>query len=720
MAQSLNRLFRATRRLGVPWLAYRSWKALADKSGWTQRRLPVVDLSTIELRAVAQVDGWADAAAFFEYRQRHATRFLWDQPPAAGGLSQFDPPGQDFGGTIDRLARGSFQYFSSTVQDLGRPPDWFRNPYFHVSGPRDPHFSRIGDFRHGDIKAIWELSRFGFVFELARAHSRRPDPRCGQLFWELFEDWCWQNPVNQGVNWKCGQEAALRAIAITFGAWVFAEAAEATPDRLELLSKFMHFSAVRIEKYLGYALHQNNNHSISEAAGLFVIGLMYPELHQARRWRDQGQRILDQEIVRLFFADGGFVQFSGNYQRMALQILTLTFRLAERHQIAWSELARQRVAATLEHLASWVDPLSGGAPRFGNDDGSLLFPLSNLDYSDYRPALQAAGGIVLRRRMFEAGPWDEELVWMGGDPSSLRGQPSPPRDLLGNEGGLSVLQGPNGRAVFRCGQSRFRPAQLDLFHVDIWQGGKNLALDPGTYSYNADGQFARTPLAEARYHNTVSLNNREPAERIGVFLFDPWPAGRVRGLTRSPDRRLGLLQAERVDTFVATQPVTHRRAIVSLDQWGWLILDQITSLTPIPNRLHWLLDSGFRHSTLELPVVLISQPSTYSLTVAVPNGAGTARVQQASPTSPDGWYADRYLRLQPAVSLQVETAPQTQTWLVSVFSPSPPGIQIPALQPDQFWLDWPEARAEITWNPREVGLISNVRLTGNTPSELSV
>ncbi len=721
IVRKLNQVVRAARRLGLPWLAYRGWKAIADKSGLTRQRLPVVDLFQLGLEKVASVDEWRGAAHFFDYRQQLGTRFLWDRIPERSEFVPFDSSQEEFVETIDRLQHGQFRYFSSTLHEMGNPPNWFRNPYFDTIGPSEVHFSQLGDFQYGDIKAIWELSRFGFVFELARAYARLRDPRCGQLFWSWFEEWCRQNPVNQGVNWKCGQETALRAIAITFGAWVFGDTEAATTARLALLSKLMHHSALRIEKYISYALHQNNNHSISEAAGLFAIGLLYPELDRANHWRSLGLRLLEQEIERLFFKDGGFVQYSGNYQRMAMQLLTFCFQLARRNDIHISASTRTRAEASIGNMAQWVDVNSGGAPRFGNDDGSLLFPLSHCSYEDYRPALQASAGCVFGHRIFDSGPWDEEMLWMGLDARTLPIVPSNPSDMVGSEGGISVLQGRNGRAVFRCGRNHFRPAQLDLFHVDLWHQGRNIALDPGTYSYNGTGAFAGTPFAEARYHNTVRLNCREPADRIGVFLFDPWPSGKLVGLHRSSDERIGLLLGERLDRFVADKQVLHRRAIVGLDRMGWMVVDEITCDDPIPNQLHWLLDASYFQKESAASLLLYSEPLQNYLTLAAQGGIHRSKIECGTAGSPDGWFASRYLSLQPSVSVSVETVPTSKTHFFSVFAPEPVEFVFPTDSSSHLRCEWTLGYVDLHLGNDASELLTCVKLAlDDFSSELSL
>ncbi len=128
---------------------------------------------------------------------------------------------------------------------------------------------------------VWEASRFGAVFTLARAYASTGDERYPAAFWALVNDWALHNPPQSGANWKCGQEAAFRLMAWCFGWFAFQSSRSSTPDRLAQLALMMAVHANRIEQNLDYALSQNNNHGLSEAMGLWTIGHLWPEFERS-------------------------------------------------------------------------------------------------------------------------------------------------------------------------------------------------------------------------------------------------------------------------------------------------------------------------------------------------------------------------------------------------------------------------------------------------------
>ncbi len=715
-------LFAATRRLGVGWLWYRLRKLAADKSGLTRLRLPEVTFDAVALDSISEVQTWRDAEHFFAFRGERSIQFLFERIPTANFATWAgEPTRAEWERRLEDLLAGRFVYFSDKQVEMGCPPDWFQNPFFNRRGPHTGHFSQLDEFHFGDVKAIWELSRFSFVFHLLRIYSRTKDERCSQLFWRLVDDWCQRNPGNVGINWKCGQETALRAIAITFGVWAFGKSPGVSAERLTTISRLMHVSGMRIEKYFSYAIRQCNNHSISEAAGLWMIGVLYPELKRAPHWRQLGWKALDEQIIRLFFDDGGFVQYSANYHRLAIQIITFCVALGGKNGECFSARAMARYRQAVHFMQRWVDPVSGLAPRYGNDDGSLVLPLSNAAYDDFRPALQSSSAIGLGKVPFPAGAWDEERFWLGQALAEAPHEPISAEHFVAGQGGLSVLAGDHSHLAFRCGLSRHRPAHLDAFHVDLWSDGTNLAIDPGTFSYNGQGKYAGVPLALSRYHNSVLINDREPAKQLGPFLFDRWPQSKLAHFGSSKSGRSSLLQGYRTDRTVASGEVIHRRAIGQFPGDFWLIIDQIDCPSPVATRLHWLIDSRFCRNTNLNRWELADHAQAWMLQIESSTPKSTMNEKMGCEQTPRGWFANRYLSCRPALSLETNAPPTTKALFVSIFCPvqaAAAGYLSVTFSDDDLRIESEQLQILVAVRPQSEILIQNVKSIGLFSEEI--
>ena len=154
---------------------------------------------------------------------------------------------------------------------MGSPPNWFFNPFNNKKhNCNQKHWSRIEDFSSytGDIKCIWEASRFDWALILARTYKYSGDIKFFQCLNNWLTDWVLKNPTNTGPNWKCGQEASIRIITLLLVALILEQHEKPQQDLVIIIADH----AKRIESTLFYSLAQNNNHGTSEAAALFIAG----------------------------------------------------------------------------------------------------------------------------------------------------------------------------------------------------------------------------------------------------------------------------------------------------------------------------------------------------------------------------------------------------------------------------------------------------------------
>ncbi len=704
MKRLLGKLTVATRlttTLGPLWLAGRAVHGLKKKAGWARFRLPPGPWQDHPLAGTLRAPELGAPAAYAQYRRSGAPKFLVSPGDRAAGAARFaawDLAGAGPLAAADAIAGGEFRLFGLDPLPLGFPPAWHRNFLTGRDLPDQVHWSRIGDFAHGDIKTVWELSRFGFAFTLVRSYWRTGEERYAEQFWRLLEDWRLRNPPNQGPNWKCGQEVSLRVLAWCFALYGFLEADATTPERLSALAEMIAVSGTRIEATLGYALSQKNNHGISEGAGLWTIGLLFPEFRRAGRWRRLGREVLESQSRELIAEDGSFSQHSVNYHRVMLHDLIWSVRLGAVNETPLSAALMDRLRRAGAWLSQLHDPASGGTPHYGHDDGALVLPLSNCDHADARPVLQSIGYLTEGVRHFEAGPWDEDLFWLfGADAPSASVRTPPVRELRAEPGGYFTLRSSTGMAFVRCVERfRHRPGQADLLHVDLWWRGQNIALDPGTFSYNAGGVWDNC-FSRTRSHNTVEVDGVDQMERAGRFLWLPWATGRVNRRADSPAGGLAYWEGEHHGYRRLASAARHRRAIVRLGQEHWVVLDAIEGRGPIQARLHWLLadtDRDFQPLDQGAEVILRPAAGDYRvLATRLDPGSVEPACVRAGDGTPEGWRSPNYLTLAPALALSLRGRGESIVRFGTVFGPA--GF-VAETGPDAVHLSWADQAATIT------------------------
>jgi len=269
---------------------------------------------------------------------------------------------------------------------------------------------------------------------------------------------------------------------------------------------------------------------------------------------------------------------------------------------------------------------------------------------------------------FEGGAWDEDLLWLFGRDALAAPVVKPARkNFQAEAGGYYTLRADEGFVFTRAATFRHRPAQADLLHVDVWWRGQNIAMDAGTFSYNAPAPW-NNPLAHTTYHNTVSVDGRDQMERAGKFLWLPWAHGRVSYFNHS--QSLAYVEGEHDGYTRLNSPAHHRRAIVRVGE-HWLVLDDLQSTAEHLYRLHWLLaDMVYVWDEAKGALTLDTPAGPYYVQAAALGIAGKCSIVRADEASPRGWRAPYYSYREPALSLEL-TARASTIRFISLFGPEP-------------------------------------------------
>ncbi len=389
---------------------------------------------------------------------------------------------------------------------LGWPPTWRPDN-------TPAKWTGYSDFGTTDIKDIWEPSRWGFMGPLLRSDAATGRQDSQPRFLRAAESWIKANPPFRGENWMCGQESSLRAIAALHALGLFGGVSALDSDDQALVESLVAMTVERVRPTLGYAMSQRNNHAISEAGFLWTAAALLD------RPKDEGSaaRALERAISDQFAPDGSYAQCSFSYQRLALHTLLfvdLVCRTMGRNAPCALEPAFARSFELLAHL---IDPDTGGLPNAGGNDGALLFRLTGCDITDYRPLVAHLAARLDRPKPFSNGPWDEEAAWFGHRPADV----GPTRLGLHTTASYHVLRTEQTRVALRAGARSHRPAHADMLHVDISVGGKEIAVDPGTFRYTAEAPWANA-LADEEVHNVPRVSGLPQATRVGRFLWRDW------------------------------------------------------------------------------------------------------------------------------------------------------------------------------------------------------
>jgi hypothetical protein len=519
----------------------------------------------------------------------------------------------------------------------------------------------------GDIKFTWEPARFSWAFTLGHAYHLTGDERYPAAFWRYYEIFQQANPVNLGSNWESGQEVALRLIAFAFAAQIFAPSKHSTADRQSALAQSIADHAARIPPTLIYARAQNNNHLLSEAAGLITASLWLPDHPRAPHWSKLGWKWINRGLQSQIAEDGSYMQQSSNYHRVMLQLALWVDQLrnAEGRKQKFEGETPDLLSPNLQRATRWLlnlcDPESGQVPNLGPNDGAYIMPLTVLPFADYRPVLQAASQAFLGEAAFKPGPWDEMGLWLnsGYRPSTIDHRSSsidhPP---------LSIVRSPHSWAYLRAAHFFNRPGHADQLHLDLWWRGLNVAQDAGAYRYNAEPPWDNT-LVHTAVHNTVMIDDCQQMVPAGRFLYLDWAQAEVLDSEHAKDGSWERISAQQ-DGY-RKLGVIHQRTVTAFSDDHWLIEDCLlpsshsSISTPHTARLHWLLpDWKFELLEADCGLQVASPQGSFTLVIRAQIEKSLQLIRAGellhgrndfSPTW--GWVSPTYGVKQPALSFSV-------------------------------------------------------------------
>ncbi len=446
---------------------------------------------------------WLSADVAWRLGPRPVMLFVWHRLRLATGLAHHALP--------DRPApRGPFLPEAIALPIALR--DWH--------APFDPkaHALDVLARPSADIRGLWEAHRLAPLLQFTQAAQQDPSGDGLNQAEALLADWAAANPPFRGPGWACAQEAALRAIGISLALALLGADRKPSLGARELLA----LHAKRIRATHAYGVAQDNNHPISEAAGLFICGLLLGRVRDQRA----GARRLARSVARLVAPCGTFAQASPAYHRLMLDVIAIAEWFRRRHGApGFAAPFNARAAAATQWLGRLMAP-NGALPRIGPCDDSAFADLSGLGASDARASLERASRLFLGAG---AGLPDDpgcRALGLPAAPNQPNTQPGPWRSA-----GWFGLSGAGGaRGVLRTGVPlRFRPGQADLLHFDLWDGNENLLRDGGSGAYLPPPglDWWQSVLAGGAGHNLITFDDAEPMPRLGPFLFGRWPRCRA-------------------------------------------------------------------------------------------------------------------------------------------------------------------------------------------------
>jgi hypothetical protein len=583
----------------------------------------------------------------------------------------------------ERYLDGRFQLLGYPTVVLERPIDYSTDPFSGHSWPKR-HGLKI-DYRrasYGDPKWIWELNRLQHLPLLLAAWKLERDERFRRVALYDLEAWSSQSNPGVGIAWSNAFEPALRAISLALVSDALRDDPSPAKCIEEDLIRILGQHLAWIQRYPSL-YSSGNNHRIGELAGTLVTMALVPQLHVDATY-DSTVRELKSITARLFFKDGGYAEQSFAYAVFVIDLLLLvsaaSSALARVGELDWLDSVLWRAGDTFALQLGE----EGQEPDYGDRDDGRAFALDGDDRRSGRAicaALAAYTGHPGARAV--ARNLDPSAVWLFG-PSAVRRwsntQPAlPPGSGWLKDTGLAIFRAGHTRAVLDVGPLGWGKlaahGHSDALQVTIHQGEDILIGDPGTGSYYGSSEV-RDAFRGTGFHATLLVDGADQAVSAGPFLWTTRPE--VRHITVDLSGRVAT--ASHYGYHRLSDPVTHRRTLVLLDDGLVMVRDRIRSASPHSLCQRWPIAPGHTVSILEGGALRIRGPQDFMIRCQATSPIHTT-VWLASQEPFLGWWSHKLESIQPAPLVSLDTTAGGLSEIVTLISVGPHS-SLPVLEVD--------------------------------------
>jgi hypothetical protein len=490
--------------MGWRYVIFRSVFEVKKRTGLLKKDFPL----SPENKNYYTLNSWREHAAPFFFNTKAQLQF--NQPLSDQLIDSYK-----------KLSNHQYTFFSSLEFKLGHDFDWVTNPETGFKYNDQAHWIDINDYSKeaGDVKFVWEPSRFSHIYTFIR-YEQYSGIDCSKQVFDEIERWININGINQGPNFKCSQEISLRILNWTFALYYYKDSTNLTAELFDKIQHYIYWQAHHVYNNINFSrIAVRNNHAITETLLLYIAGTLFPEFADAVKWKRDGKKWFEEEIAYQIYDDGTFLQFSMNYHRVVVQLLTWAISLADLNGDKFNNIVYERAKKSLLFLTTCMDQGSGWLPNYGANDGALFFKLNDNHYRDYRPQLEAlsyALGIKWKYGHFEDAHWYGLNAESGTQEINITNGYS-----FFDKGGYSIFRQDASLTFIRCGNHKDRPSQADNLHLDIWYKGMNLLHDAGSYKYNTDKETLLYFMG-TRSHNTVMLGDFDQMKKGDRFIWYNW------------------------------------------------------------------------------------------------------------------------------------------------------------------------------------------------------
>lgn len=431
-----------------------------------------------------------------------------------------------------------------------------------------------------DNELRWQLHRHKWFTPMGKAYRLSGDEKYAKEWVAQYMDWILKNPLTQVKKEEyelvSAGEVKGNSENVRF-AWRPLEVSNRLQDQTNQFLLFNSSPAFTpgflTEFLINYNRHAKHilanysdqgNHLLFEAQRMVYAGTFFPEFKEAAAWRKSGISILNREIKKQVYADGGQYELDPHYHLAAINIFCKALRMADMNGF------RQ------EFPAEYLDTIKLMIEFYTN----ICFPdYTNPCFSDaklgsYQSEIQNYKEWL---KLYPDCEWIRYYATNGAE-----GTPLPYLSHGSLVSGFFTFR--NGWKqdatvmVVKAGPKGEWHCQPDNGTFELWFNGKNLFPDSGAYVYAGDAEVMklRNWFRQTSVHNTLTLDGKTIETTQSVTKL--WqPKGNEQILvTENPGYK----------------DLKHRRTVFFVDQTYFVLVDEAVGNAQGTINLNYQLSEG--------------------------------------------------------------------------------------------------------------------------------
>lgn len=363
-----------------------------------------------------------------------------------------------------------------------------------------------------DNELRWQLHRHKWFTPMGKAYRLSGDEKYAREWAYQYMDWIKKNPLtpvnSEEYEMVSAGEVKGNAENVRF-AWRPLEVSNRLQDQTFQFLLFLpspsftpEFLTEFLVNYHRHATHimgnysAQGNHLLFEAQRMVCAGTFFPEYREAMTWRESGIGLLNREIRRQVYADGGQFELDPHYHLAAINIFCKALRMADVNGFR------------TEFPAEYVQIIKNMIEFYTN----ICFP----DYSN--PCFSDAKLGERREEIKNYKDWLKifpDCEWIRYYATEGReGQPLQYLSHASKTSGFFTFR--NGWKedatvmVVKAGPKGEWHCQPDNGTFEMWFNGRNLFPDSGSFVYAGDSEVMklRNWFRQTCSHNTLTLDDR--------------------------------------------------------------------------------------------------------------------------------------------------------------------------------------------------------------------